>query len=217
MRIPKISNYEGIKDKEVIFVAKPEFYKPTYVFYTDKIRNKFIKNVEKIVRSSLEYRELIEYLRESLGMTFCTFFNNVSKEKGRRVGIEIHHFPFSLYDIVNIVLRRREAENLSFDPLDIAEEVLELHYRGIVGLIPLSETAHQLFHRGDLFIPLQYVDRGFLVFYKEYHPYMKEYEDMLKKLTIMSKNFDLSKNKILNKHLIYLNNVGYTAAPVKII
>jgi hypothetical protein len=216
MRIPKISNYEGIKDKEVIFVAKPEFYKPTYVFYTDKIRNKFIKNVEKIVRSSLEYRELIEYLRESLGMTFCTFFNNVSKEKGRRVGIEIHHFPFSLYDIVNIVLRKREAENLPIDPLGLAEEVVKLHYRGVVGLIPLSTTAHQLFHRGDLFIPLQYVDKGFLIFYQEYRPYLKEYEEMLKKLIVMSKDFDLSKNTILKKHLIYLNNEGYSTTPFKI-
>lgn len=217
MRIPRISNYSTINERETIDIQTPDFYRPTYTFYTDKIRDKFIKNVERTIRTSIEYRELIEYLHDGLGMTFCAFLNNVSKEKGRKIKIEIHHFPFSLYDIVNIVLRRREAENLSFDPLDIAEEVLELHYRGIVGLIPLSETAHQLFHRGDLFIPLQYVDRGFLVFYKEYHPYMKEYEDMLKKLTIMSKNFDLSKNKILNKHLIYLNNVGYTAAPVKII
>lgn len=213
MRIPKISNYSSISDKETLFVPETEFDKPSYIIYNEKTRSKFIKSVEKIVRSSLEYREFIAYLRAELGMNFCMFFNNVSRDEIKNLGIEIHHIPFSLFDIVNIVLRKYEAEEMTIDPLVIADEVMQLHYRGMVGLVPLSVTVHELYHRGDLFIPLQYVDKGFILFYQEYKDYMKEYEEMLKRLINLSKDFDLGSNSILRKHLIYLDPEGYNQIP----
>lgn len=213
MRIPKISNYSSISDKETLFVPETEFDKPSYIIYNEKTRSKFIKSVEKIVRSSLEYREFIAYLRAELGMNFCMFFNNVSRNEIKNLGIEIHHIPFSLFDIVNIVLRKYEAEEMTIDPLVIADEVMQLHYRGMVGLVPLSVTVHELYHRGDLFIPLQYVDKGFILFYQEYKDYMKEYEEMLKRLINLSKDFDLGSNSILRKHLIYLDPEGYNQIP----
>ena len=181
--------------------------------YNEKTRSKFIKSVEKIIRSSLEYREFISYLRAELGMNFCMFFNNVSRDDIKNIGIEIHHIPFSLFDIVNIVLRKYETEELTIDPLVIADEVMRLHYEGKVGLVPLSVTVHELYHRGDLFIPLQYVDKGFILFYQEYKDYMKEYEEMLKRLIVMSRNFNLNENTILKKHLIYLDPEGYNQVP----
>lgn len=213
MRIPKISNYSSISDKETLFIPETEFDKPSYIIYNEKTRSKFIKTVEKIIRSSLEYREFISYLRSELGMNFCMFFNNVSRDDIKNIGIEIHHIPFSLFDIVNIVLRKYEAEELPIDPLVIADEVMRLHYEGKVGLVPLSITVHELYHRGDLFIPLQYVDKGFILFYQEYKDYMKEYEEMLKRLIVMSRNFNLNENTILKKHLIYLDPEGYNQVP----
>jgi DNA gyrase subunit A len=82
--------------------------------------------------------------------------------------------------------------------------------------ISVSEDVVCVLNKKGLFIPLQYVDKGFLIFYQEYRPYLKEYEEMLKKLIVMSKDFDLSKNTILKKHLIYLNNEGYSTTPFKI-
>ena len=213
MRIPKISNYSSISDKETLFIPETEFDKPSYIMYNEKTRSKFIKSVEKIIRSSLEYREFISYLRSELGMNFCMFFNNVSRDDIKNIGIEIHHIPFSLFDIVNIVLRKYETEELTIDPLVIADEVMRLHYEGKVGLVPLSVTVHELYHRGDLFIPLQYVDKGFILFYQEYKDYMKEYEEMLKRLIVMSRNFNLNENTILKKHLIYLDPEGYNQVP----
>ena len=213
MRIPKISNYSYISDKETLFIPETEFDKPSYIMYNEKTRSKFIKSVEKIIRSSLEYREFISYLRAELGMNFCMFFNNVSRDDIKNIGIEIHHIPFSLFDIVNIVLRKYETEELTIDPLVIADEVMRLHYEGKVGLVPLSITVHELYHRGDLFIPLQYVDKGFILFYQEYKDYMKEYEEMLKRLIVMSRNFNLNENTILKKHLIYLDPEGYNQVP----
>ena len=216
MRIPKVLNYSALTDKELITLPEIEFNKPNYIMYDDKTRYKFINMVEKLVRSSLEYKELIAYLHSGLDMNYCMFFNNVSKEKGRRIRIEIHHIPFSLFDIVNIVLKKYETEELEIDPFVIAEEVMQLHYKGHVGLVPLSETVHQLYHKGRVFIPLQYVDKGFLLFYKEYKDYLKDYEDMLKHLIELSKRYESSQNSTLQRHIIYINNIGYDATPNKL-
>ena len=191
-----------------------EFTKPAYIFYNEKQRTKFIKKVERLVRSSYEYRALVAYLHTGLGMNFCTFFNNVSMDLGKKIGIELHHIPFSLFDIVSIVLKKYETEELPIDPLVIAEEVMVYHYKGMVGLVPLSTTVHQLYHRGDIFIPLQYVDKGFFLFYKEFKDYMENYEGMLRELVTLSKKYEMDSNKhILSKHLIYLKNEGYDSIP----
>lgn len=206
MRIPKINNYNNTSDQENLELCDSNFSKPMYVFYTDKVRTKFIKRIEKIVRGSLEYRELISCLRNNFGMTYCMFFQNVSRDKGKRVGIEIHHMPFSLYDIVNIVLRKYEVNEMEIDPYIIAEEVIKLHYQGKVGLVPLSSTVHELYHRGDIFIPLQNVDKGFVKFYSEYKEYASDYDEMLRRLIVMSKEYTPERNNILKKKLIIIND-----------
>lgn len=217
MRIPKISNYSSIDDKETVELPEVEFNKTSYILYDNKVRHKFIRMVENIVRSSYEYKRFIQYLHTNLDMTYDMFFNAISKDKGKRVKIEIHHIPFSLYDIASIVLKKYEAEDLPIDPLMMAEEIMMLHYQGFVGLVPLSTTVHQLYHRGDIFIPLQYVDKGFVLFYQAYKPYMEEYEAMLIKLVTMSKQFDmLNANQVLVKHLIYLKNFGYSSVPERL-
>lgn len=214
MRIPKVSNYTSFDDKETVILPEGEYNKPSYIMYDDRTRTKFIKTIEKYVRGSYEYKQLIEYLHTQLGMTYDMFFNQVSKEKGKRIGIEIHHLPFTLYDIVNVILRKYEEEEIPLDPYKIAEEVTICHYKGMVTLVPLSVTVHQLYHRGDIFIPVQYMDKGFVRFYQEYKPYMADYEPMLIKLVAMSKAFDMSTaNTILRKHLIYLKNFGYVSIP----
>ena len=217
MRIPKISNYNSIDDRETIVLPESDFNKPSYIMYDNKTRNKFIKTVETMVRSSFEYKKLISYLKEDLDMKYDMFFQDISKDLGKKIGIEIHHIPFTLYDIVSIVLKRYESEDIPIDPLMIAREVTMLHYQGMVGLVPLSTTVHQLYHRGDIFIPLQYVDKGFVSFYQAYKPYMAEYEPMLIRLVSMSKAFDMKNaNQILRKHLIYLQNYGYVSVPERL-
>ena len=214
MRIPKIYNYTSFDDKETVILPESEYNKPTYIMYDDRTRFKFIKTIEKYVRGSYEYKQLIEYLHSQLGMTYDMFFNNVSKSTSKRISIEIHHLPFTLYDIVNVILTKFEAEDIPLDPYAIAEEVTMCHYKGMVTLVPLSVTVHQLYHRGDIFIPVQYMDKGFVKFYQTYKPYMKDYEGMLIKLVAMSKAFDIkTANSILRKHLIYLENFGYVSIP----
>lgn len=115
---------------------------------------KFITTIEKEVRGSFEYHHMVQYLKDYCGMNECAFIKVTGDNK---IKIEIHHYPFTLFDIVNIVYRKRVYYGESLDVQMIARECTMLHYKLLVGLIPLSVTAHQLYHDNKLFIPVQNV------------------------------------------------------------
>lgn len=153
--------------------GSPEFCDYTVQFRSDKDRVKFIKRIEKIVRSSLEYKDYIAFLKDNVDMTACKFFNNVDGLDNRRIKIEIHHEPLTLYDIVNVVVEKWIVEGIPLNDLYIADEVMRLHYENKVGLIPLSKTVHQLVHdSADIIIPLPMV-------YGNYRAFLDEYSDFI--------------------------------------
>ena len=134
----------------------------------EKEINKFHKVVENEVRHSYEYREFIQYLKDNFGMDQCSF---IKTDPGLDVKIEIHHYPLTLYDIVVIVHRKRVYYQESLDVQMVAKEVALLHYKLLIGLIPLSKTVHQLVHEGKLFIPIYNVLgrwRQFINIYKQF-------------------------------------------------
>ena len=133
--------------------------------------DKQIKKIEKIIRSSYEYREYINYLKDEIDMNECSFFKNLKRDDIR---IEIHHAPFTLYDITSIVFFYLQSNKLEATPFDVAEMVMKLHYEGLVGLIPLSLTVHELVHTGDVFIPIDLVHGNIKEFVKKYKEYMSE-------------------------------------------
>lgn len=141
----------------------------TESFLEEKDMIKFIKKTERLVRSSPEYAQLMNYIREELNLSFCTYLNNVDKNMA---AIEMHHHIYTLYDIVQIVIAKHEKENTPFNSLSIANEVLFLHYNNLCGLVPLSTTIHQLVHSDNNFyihkdLVLGDVDSFFNMF-KEY-------------------------------------------------
>ena len=64
------------------------------------------------------------------------------------------------------------GEDLDID--SVAYEVMFLHYNGLVGLIPLSATVHELVHNKYLFVPLDRVYGYWEDFYNMYFEYMDE-------------------------------------------
>ena len=62
--------------------------------------------------------------------------------------------------------------NESLNVQMVAKEVMELHYKLIIGLIPLSETVHELVHNGFLFIPTTNVYGAYKDFVERYRVYM---------------------------------------------
>lgn len=223
MRIPKIKQYQENSENTTYQVGELCIGKSFYNLDNNKDKVKFIKTIEVLVRSSMEYKELIRYLNSRLGMNYCSFFHNVSKEKYAKanIRIELHHEPFTLFDIVDIVLNKhldeREDDNQIPSMLAIANEVMELHYDGLVGLLPLSQTVHELVHSGALFVPLQFIDEGFNEFYNRYKKYIDEpLKQMLITKVNLSKEYAEDPDKfisILRKKYIYVINEQYDSIP----
>ena len=179
--------------------------------------NKYIKRIEKMVRSSYEYRDYIKFLKDEIDMNKCAFFPNLSRED---VSLEIHHAPFTLYDITAIVLNETRINDINATTFDVANKVMKLHYEGMVGLIPLSLTVHQLVHNGDVFIPLDYVHGDIKGFYNKYKNYMTS-----EQLEVLSKNIHetnlLNKEKynptVLERRYTYLEVEGLDNLPKPIV
>lgn len=170
--------------------------KPKY--NTPKEREKYIKTVETIIRRSLEYKTYIKFLKDHLDMKRCLILKNIKVSNGKRYHIEIHHEPFTLFDIVETVINKRLAYEKSIGSLEVAKEVMELHYDGNVGLIPLTTTMHELVHSGRIFIPLQFI-------YQKYNNFFNMYEQHLNPNTLekieAKVNLSLESDSILSDSL----------------
>jgi hypothetical protein len=108
--------------------------------------NRFVKSVKSSVRASYEYKRFIGYLKHQVNLTRCSFLNKVDDEKAT---VEIHHAPFTIHDVIEIIIDHM----LSIGPittLSICNEVMQAHFMGLVGVVPLSETVHQLVHSGKI-------------------------------------------------------------------
>jgi hypothetical protein len=156
-------------------LSKPQSMEYTVNLSNEKQKEKFIFRIEKMVRASMEYKDYIQFLKEHIGLNKCIFFQNVSQEKteGRRkkVSLEIHHEPLTLFDIVKVVVEKFDQQGLPMNDLLIADEVMELHYANKVGLVPLSKTAHEMVHdSANLFVPLT-------MCYGNYSAFLEEYEE----------------------------------------
>lgn len=196
------------KQTTIKFGTIPEFDFITYDLEDDKEFSKFLKDIEKEVRASFEYRHMIDYLKNYMGMDQCAFIQ-VSNKDNYNIKIEIHHYPFTLFDIVQIVYRKRAA---SFEPLDvqmIAKEVTMLHYKLLIGLIPLSVTVHQLAHEGKIFIPVQNVLGRYKLFVDQYKNYCEpeqlETLDRIEKYSFEQTSELLNSQEVLSMNYIDMN------------
>lgn len=174
-------------------------------------KKKFIKRCEKYIRSSMEYRDYISFLKENIGMNACAFFNNIENGNGKRVRIEVHHAPFTLYDLVSIVINKYEAEGLPLNDLDISDEVMKIHYQNQVGLIPLSKTLHEVIHNSDkLVIPMYMIYGDYKKFWEDYGEYGEDFQYKLEDLVEVTKNLKKDSFSTLDKKFTYIEVDGYT-------
>lgn len=203
-------NAEFIKTLKLSMPASMDYY---VSLQTDKDRHKFINRVEKVVRSSLEYRDYIQFLKDNVNLDSCIFFQNVTSggtNKKGRISIELHHEPFTLYDIVNVVLTKYQEEGLPINDLNIADEVMALHYENKVGLVPLSKTAHQIIHNSTkLIVPLNMVHGNYSKFLEEYGDYVNdELYDKLERKINMTENLTPESFDAIMKEFTYLDIDG---------
>lgn len=208
MRIANVENYKNtqlIETYKISDIPKVEMRSP---ILSDKDKTRLVKQIERVVRTSQEYRDYIKFLKDNIDMTKCTYFNKLSNKGGKRISIHIHHEPFTLYDITMIVLNKHLSKNEPINMLDVAEEVMYLHYRDMVGLLPLSVTVHELVHIGKVLIPLQVVYGNYIKFLEQYEEWITDdLRNILQAKLIMSR--EVIDNSILEKKYVYLEVEGF--------
>ena len=199
-----------------MMIREEEFQKPMDMEYeirldSDRDKEKFIKRVEQMIRSSLEYRDYIAYLKENVDMTKCAFFNSVENRSDSKVRIEIHHEPLTLFDIVSVVLTKHMEEGIPINDLYIADEVMNLHYQNMVGLVPLSKSLHQIIHNSDeIIIPLNLVFGDYTGFLREYSDYLDEHIlDKIERKINETKHFTQDMADKLSPKFVYVNVDGF--------
>lgn len=169
----EITNPEDINSNILIIDEIPPYDIKDYDLFDEKDFKKYLDDIERIIRNSMEYREFVNYLREYMDMNKCSFFENVTNINSFKIKIHIHHHPLTLYDIVIIVYNKRNFFEESLEVEMVAKEVMYVHYFMMIGLIPLSETVHALVHDQLLFIPIDKVMgdwEEFLSTYSEFIP-----------------------------------------------
>ncbi len=219
-------NPDNIKDSENIYGDEPytilkidsvpKFDIEEFDLLDEKQFNKFIQSVEKSVRTSFEYKCMVKYLRDNMDMNKCSFYENINNTDTFKIKIHIHHHPFTLFDICNIVYNKRCSLGQSTELEAVANEVTYLHYAGYVGLIPLSETVHELVHGNYIFIPLNKVYGKYDEFYNMYKEYMKDEEcDLYEKNLEFSKTYEenIQENPLLVTKHTYLDLTGLYKLP----
>lgn len=206
------TNSDLKKSLKLVMPANMDYHVP---LTTTRDIEKFIKRIERIVRSSMEYKDWIIFLKENVGLDRCVFFQNITNEKSKgKISLEMHHEPFTLYDIVMVVVNKFQKEGQPINDLFIADEVARLHYENKIGLIPLSKTAHQMVHNSEkLSIPLNMVYGSYIEFLQEYDPYIDDemglYEKVEKKVE-MTEKMTPADFQAITKEFTYLDIQGVT-------
>ena len=185
----------------------PSYDTEDYDLFNEKDFKKYIDDIERMIRSSREYREAVQYMRKFINMNTSLFFQNINNIETTKIKIELHHHPFTLYDIVLTVFNKRSRLQ---EPLNIelvAKEVAYLHYFLIIGLVPLSRTEHKLVHNQALFIPLKLNDKPIVL--GDYNKFIEMYERDIPEDAMVRFNTykDLTKNynQVINTEILKIS------------
>jgi hypothetical protein len=143
-------------------------------FINDSNKLELIKYFEKLIRGSFEYSWFIDTLKRTLDVKSCVFFKGYSIDNGMK--LQFHHHPFTLYDYTEAVVNKlkEDTEDGFVYENDVCREVAKLHYKFMVGLVPLDPTSHQQVHDHVLDIHPDLVIGNYEKFFKEYNEYIPE-------------------------------------------
>ena len=154
---------------------------------------KFIKAVERSVRSNIDYKLYLSAIREEPKLSRDAFLHNISSDE---VEIQLHHYPFNLYSVVRIIAEKFLLEDKRVSTFIVADEVIKLHLNDKIGLVPLSVTTHELAHLGKLNFIRTQIYGEWEWFYNTYKKYMDDYEhslirSLLERTSLSSSDEDL--------------------------
>lgn len=180
-----------------------------------KVRDQFIKGIERRVRRSKLYKAYIDYLKNDLKLNKCAVLGNIESEVKSKTKIEMHHGPiFTLYDICNIVLEKNlQLKNTDkINTFDLAAEVLDLHRRKLVQTVMLSESVHKSMDNPAIapFLSLDQTFGDLYGFVKEYHQYFTPKNVSSLKNYLIHYKDNMNKNQLnIFKPIITKYNIQY--------
>lgn len=167
-----------IEKPNKVYVPKEEVIKITDIpepefsmQYTD-INVKLLKYICLLCRSTFEYKEFIQILKNYLNVDRCAYYEGYSMKNG--FTIEVHHSPLTLFDYCETVANKQFKEKNYIETFKVAEEVIKLHFEFKVGLVPLNGTAHELVHSDMLKVHPHLVIGNWKLFMDEYNEHLSE-------------------------------------------
>jgi len=156
--LPDIEYAEGSEyDKSIVpFIDSKKalytipYYKDESYFSNLDSYQKFVKAVEKLVRSSDRYSKYKAYLMGEARMDHCQVLKDVTTQDAE---IEMHHGPiFTLYDYCSIILEYCLIQKWKITTFRVADEVLKEHEKNNIQVVMLSATIHEQVHNRNIFI-----------------------------------------------------------------
>jgi len=179
----KFSLDEPSKEVEVKSnVESLELYSDKYPFRLslriDKFDNeaeykKFIKNCEKTVRGSIEYKLWRDYIKDVLNVSKCMITNESMGE----CEIQIHHHVPSLYQLMKAIINKNLETQKSFSTFDVCTEAIEVHFQNRIGFLALISSIHEKLHNGALKVPAEMIRGNYQEFLSTYSRYLDD-EDL---------------------------------------
>ena len=139
-------------------------------FETEQDYKKFIKNCEKLVRSSVEYKLWVQYIIDVLGNNTCM----VTSENIDECSIQVHHHVPSLYQCVSAIVNKHLEKNTEFSTFDVCLEAISIHFQNKIGYVCLINSMHEKLHNGALAIPKDLIKGNYIAFISEYGRYLDE-------------------------------------------
>ena len=131
------------------------FYKNSDYFFNFENYTYYIKEIEKAVRRSKEYKRYIAHIKKDIGINFCQVKGNIveDEETGKLPLLEMHHGPIlTLFDCVAIVLEWMMVKGKDISTLAIADIIIQEHFDHHIQTVMLCETVHQEVHDFNVFL-----------------------------------------------------------------
>lgn len=151
-------------------------YYENIMILTEEDLLKNLQRIERVIRSSKEYKDYIACTRETDDIKGCSFFTEKNLEE---CTLEIHHIVH-LADLVIIAgkkLLKSLPEQDCLLCMDIAKEVLLMHFKDLIPVISLTKTIHELYHAGQYTLP----KKSKQLHLGDYKKFLEEYREFLDK------------------------------------
>lgn len=131
------------------------FYKEPDYFFNLENYTFYIKEIERAVRRSKEYKRYVAHIKKDIGLNFCQVKGNIveDEETGKLPVLEMHHGPIlTLFDCIAIVLEWSMVKGENISTLSIADRIIQEHYDHHIQTVMLCETVHQEVHEFNIFL-----------------------------------------------------------------